>query len=194
MTAQEAVEQLQQILVEAPDQFIPYFYTAIQTPAYTFAMDVSTVGTQWVEAHTANLASTPTEAKVVANAILTNAAAMLQIKNISAKVWFVMCEALFPFFDLPPGWRAIAERGGLLPGHIATFVTNRVKAIDSFEKAQQEILFIRELLRVPDDARLRYQPLMDRRQLRAIARTLQRFAPEEMAAVHDPRSMWRHGL
>jgi hypothetical protein len=128
-------------------------------------------------------------AKAAANLLLNNSTLL---KSLDEKLRVVLVDRLFVALDLKPGWRKVAEEGGLTPGFIATLITRRVRAIKSRADAAAEATFVDELLQVPSDDRLRYQPIMTKAQLRTVANTLWQHAQEKMKAVRDPRSFWRY--
>lgn len=185
----EAADELQEVFTKQPvSQFLTAFTAASATPAHDFDNNPTTVAGIWIESFAPSITRSD-RAKAVANAALTNTELL---RGMNKKARFFLTEALFPHFDVPSGWRQVAKEAEL-ERNIATFITKRFEAIKSRKDAERESAFIDEMLAVPDDPRLRYQPLFNKSQLRKIADKLHRYAPEKLAAAKDPRSMWRHG-
>lgn len=112
------------------------------------------------------------------------------LESLTPKDRWRLVQILFPFFTLPPGWRAVAEAGGLTPPQIAQLIARRVTAIKSREDAQREAPFIRELVRQAANERLAYKlPLAPF--LTQIIDVLRTHAPELLAEAKDRIQSWR---
>ncbi|HJP81663.1 MAG TPA: hypothetical protein VJ841_04675 [Candidatus Saccharimonadales bacterium] len=191
MDALEAIAALDEVFTNTPSKFADALRQAASVRAYDFTNKITTVANQWAESHAVGLSERPESAVIVAQAILGNSDIMKQLKATSAKVWFIVLEALFPHFDLPRGWLRTAQEGGLLPGHIETFIMTRVRRINSKKAAEAEKEFILMLFSRPPRTELGYRKVLSRKERAEIVRIVGKYLPEVLKDTHADTISWR---
>ncbi len=112
------------------------------------------------------------------------------LKSLSRADRWELARILFPHFTLPPGWRAVAEAGGLTGPQIASLIASRVIAITSRDAARNEEDFLRELLRPARERRHAYQALLAPHLLQMIE-VIRTYAPSTLRSAQPRLESWR---
>lgn len=121
--------------------------------------------------------------EIAANQLLAD---FLLLSSLTDKERWQLCERLFPYFTLVPGWLKVARASKLTDKQIAKLIIDRVLAIRSIEDAKFEAPFLRELATPASDTRLAYYPLLIP-SLRAISDVFETHAPPEIFSLVEDR-------
>lgn len=125
--------------------------------------------------------------KLTADTLLSSAELL---RSLPADDRWELAQILFPHFTLPPGWRAVAEAGGLNGPQIASLIALRVFAITSRTDARREEEFLRELIRPARERGLSYQTLLAPH-LFHMMEVIRTHAPNVLTSAQSRLESWR---
>jgi hypothetical protein len=176
-------------LANQPTTFAAAFRKAEDVPGRDIAEGPVSIAQLWLNDYGAG--TSPDKAKIVANSLLGDAAAL---RSLSKKTRFQLTNQFFPSFDLPRGWRLVAQLGHITKDQIAALIMERLRMIDEgkLDVASQSA-FIRTLLTRPRNIGESYRELMTQQQLKTVVEIVQRRAAAIYRETRAETIGWRIG-
>lgn len=185
----EATRVLNVTLAQRPAAFAKAFRDAEAVAGRDIDETHATIAQLWLSDYGAG--TTPERAKLVANATLGNSTIL---RSLSRKTRFSLTNMFFPHFNLPRGWRTVAEAGQVTKDQIAALIMERLRMIDEGElDVNSQHDFVRMLLSRPRNASESYREIMSRDQLDTVVQIVTRRTPTIYRQTRAETIGWRLG-